>query len=149
MKKSFQWRSFHRLSVRNTATLPREGKEQIHRGTPHSVFRAPAGPLRTAMKACPHPPRSLRPCREGSQRMKAVSGFLGFFGGAGREEFLFCFVCVVLFCFQLEIKGCRDCTGLRKFSFSPSAGRGPRSPLPSQRECGPSGWLSKPNSGRD
>lgn len=148
MKKSFQWRSFHRLSVRNTATLPREGKEQIHPGTPH-CFQGSCRPPPDSHEGLPPTPGSLRPCREGSQRTKAVSGFLGFFGGTGREEFLFCFVCVVLFCFQLEIKGYRDCTGLRKFSFSPSAGRGPRSPLPSQRECGPSGWLSKPNSGRD
>lgn len=114
---------------------------------PAFCFQGPCRPPPDSHEA--PPPGSLRPCREGSQRTKAVSGFLGFFGGAGREEFLFCFVCVVLFCFQLEIKGYRDCTGLRKFSFSPSAGRGPRSPLPSQRECGPSGWLSKPNSRRE
>lgn len=148
MKKSFQWRSFHRLSVRNTATLPREGKEQIRSGTPH-CFQGPCRPPPDSHEGLSPPPQEPPPLQRGLAKNEGCFWFFGFFWGLGREEFLFCFVCVVLFCFQLEIKAYRDCTGLRKFSFSPSAGRGPRSPLPRQRECGPRGWLSKPNSGRD
>lgn len=149
MKKSFQWRSFHRLSVRNTATLPREGKEQIHRGTPH-CFQGSCRPPPDSHEGLPRPPGASAPAERARKERRLFLVFWVFWGvGKGRIFVLFCLCCFVLFCFQLEIKGYRDCTGLRKFSFSPSAGRGPRSPLPSQRECGPSGWLSKPNSGRD
>lgn len=116
---------------------------------PAFCFQGPCRPPPDSHEGLSPPPQEPPPLQRGLAKNEGCFWFFGFFWGLGREEFLFCFVCVVLFCFQLEIKGYRDCTGLRKFSFSPSAGRGPRSPLPSQRECGPSGWLSKPNSGRD
>lgn len=117
---------------------------------PAFCFQGPCRPPPDSHEGLPPPPGASAPAERARKERRLFLVFWVFWGGGkGRIFVLFCLCCFVLFCFQLEIKGYRDCTGLRKFSFSPSAGRGPRSPLPSQRECGPSGWLSKPNSGRD
>lgn len=96
MKKSFQWRSFHRLSVRNTATLPREGKEQIHRGTPH-CFQGSCRPPPDSHEGLPPPPGASAPAERARKERRLFLVFWVFWGG--REGKNFCFVLFVLFCF--------------------------------------------------